>query len=155
MKNDVADNRVWDKVKKRLLKANARKIKTGFFEGSRYPPEDGGLPVATVALYQEMGTYPIPPRPFIREGTVEPIKRGKAGVLKEMSRSMRRVVRGTASVDAEYTRIGERIENVMKGAIRDWSFPRNAPSTIKSKGKDDPLVDTERMVNSVESIVER
>ena len=40
--------------------------------------------------------------------------------------------------------------NHMKSVIDEWTTPPNSAATIQRKGKDDPLVDTGKMRDSVE-----
>ena len=45
------------------------------------------------------------------------------------------------------------VENLIKAKIASGDFTPNAPSTIKKKGRNQPLVDTGRMLNSVKGVV--
>lgn len=76
---------------------------------------------ATKALYNEFGTEKIPERPFIRRGfdNIETIVKN-------------------ANSPSE---VGEQMVKNMKKAILRSEYPRNAPSTIKKKGFDFPLVE--------------
>ena len=45
------------------------------------------------------------------------------------------------------------IENLIKAKIASGNFTPNAPSTVKKKGRNQPLIDTGRMMNSVKGVV--
>lgn len=45
--------------------------------------------------------------------------------------------------------LGDGIQRQLQTSIRDWTHPPNAPATIAKKGFNKPLIDTARMVDSV------
>ena len=49
-----------------------------------------------------------------------------------------------------YTLNGPIFVEYMKKSIRDWKTPGNAPATIAAKGFDNPLQETDTMLNAVE-----
>lgn len=157
------DTKAWQRIRKNLLEAHQREIKVGFFEGSHYP---NGRPVATVARWQEQGTVPrpgnsgIPPRPFMREGTVQTVRSGRSaqakvvkGALKDILIHMGNPKKGS-TYRHSYARAGKELVKLMRGAIRGWKLPPNAPSTVASKGFNNPLVETDRMHDSVDYRIE-
>lgn len=46
--------------------------------------------------------------------------------------------------------LGPELAQIMKQEIIQFSSPRNAPLTISLKGKDDPLRDSDTMLNAVD-----
>ena len=84
---------------------------------------------ATKALYNEFGTEKIPERPFIRRGFD----------------NIEKIVKN-ANTPSE---VGNQMVKNMKKAILRSEYPRNAPSTIKKKGFDFPLVEYGDMYNSL------
>ncbi len=50
--------------------------------------------------------------------------------------------------------VGEKMKDQMVQTIVDFSTPANAPTTIKKKGFDDPLIETGHMMRSVRAKVE-
>lgn len=76
---------------------------------------------ATKALYNEFGTEKIPERPFIRRGFD----------------NIEKIVKNANSP----SEVGEKMVNNMKKAIMRSEYPRNAPSTVKKKGFDFPLIE--------------
>lgn len=149
------DTSGWDQMKETIMKSVDKEILVGFFPDSVYGPENDNLPVAQVAQWQEEGVPKknIPPRPFMRVGVGIPLfKRMKKGYYLE---SIKRIVEGKSTFEKEYTILGMSLAKDMKQSIEDWTTPKNSELTIKLKGFDDPLVETEKMKNSVEYRIER
>lgn len=130
------------------LKAIADKmsghVDVGFLEGATYPD---GTPVAAVAFWNEYGASG-PPRPFFR------------GMIAEESPSWPDKVAHLAKATHNngpkvLALMGEEIEGALKQSITSFTDPPNAPSTIKRKGFNKPLVDTAHMLNSTGYKVEK
>lgn len=147
------DTRVWDKLKKNLLKANSFEVQVGAFEDAKYGPENDNLNVAQVMQWNEEGTSTNPVRPFMRVGFMAPIIKGSYD--KYFIQSMERIALGESSFLKEYQRIGKIAEKDLKEVIADWDTPPNSPRTIAEKGFNDPLVDTGTMLNSITYRVEK
>ena len=47
------------------------------------------------------------------------------------------------------------MKGLVQETIKDGNFPANAPSTVKKKGSDKPLIDTGHMRQSVTTIIDR
>jgi len=140
------DTSVWDKLKRDLRLLNTLELNTGWFD-KHYGPENNNLPIAQVVQFNEEGTSTAPPRPFIREGFGQLLKSGRATVNFE--RIISSVLNGQ-SVMTAYTLNGPIFVEYMKKSIRDWKTPGNAPATIAAKGFDNPLQETDTMLNAVE-----
>lgn len=120
-------------------------VRVGFLENATYPTEPGKptLHVAQVAFWDEFGTARAPSRPFFRTTIAKQspgwgLKLGKA--LKYYN------------LDAEkaMSALGENIKDEIVESIQKWTTPPNAPSTIRRKGFNKPLVDKAIMVRSVD-----
>ena len=140
----VADN-VARKLKEIVDKMGGGTLKVGFLEGATYPD---GTPVASVAFWNEFGTTSSsqgiesgevstverqPPRPFFRTMIAEksPAWPAQMGQLaKSTGYDGPRVL----------ALMGEQIEGDLKESINNFSDPPLAPSTIKAKGFDKPLI---------------
>lgn len=138
-----------DKLLKRLEKKEKGKktAYVGFFPKSIYP---SGEHIASVAFWNEYGTDTIPPRPFFRTAIADNKKKWfkiiKDGVKKnESNRALERALKEA----------GHEAVNDVKRSILSWDTPANAPSTIKRKGFNNPLVDTRTMANSVDMELEK
>jgi hypothetical protein len=118
---------------------SGKSLKVGFLEGATYP---SGLSVPLVAFWNEFGTVNMPPRPFFRRMIAEKSPewpKAIAGLLKSTN----------YDVDKTLNLAGEAIKGQLVQSINDLTSPPLAPSTVKRKGFDKPLIDTSVMVNSV------
>jgi hypothetical protein len=93
-------------------------------------------------------TVTIPARPFFRDM----IQKNKGEWPAELGKIIR-----AADYDAEVAlgRLGKHVAEQLQESIRDFSDPANAKSTIAKKGFDKPLVDSDHMLNSVDSEVQK
>ena len=90
-------------------------------------------------------TIEIPARPFIRSTVDE--KRDEYG--EEMQKFWQMILDAKIGVQQALSLMGQRVESDVKAKIVSIKTPPNAPSTIRKKGVDNPLVDTGKMLNSV------
>lgn len=150
----TVDTSGWDKIKKNLLQANRESLNVGFFPDSRYGPENDNLPVATVAMWQEEGdTVKYPPRPFIRMGFLPRLKTPE--YIPIFQQAIKSVLDGQSSFKQAYTRLGPTLVKGLQNEIIAWDTPPNSPQTIAEKGFNDPLINTGKMLESVDFKVER
>jgi hypothetical protein len=117
-------------------------LRVGFLEGATYPD---GTSVPMVAAIQEFGapSRKIPPRPFFRRMVAE--KSGSWG--DAIAANLK-----ATGFDAEKAmkRVGAGIAAQLQLSIRDLTSPSLAPSTVRAKGFDKPLIDTAVMANSIQ-----
>jgi hypothetical protein len=118
------------------------KIKAGIWDGM-YPD---GTKVVDVASRNIYGTESIPARDF-RKLAIEGIK---ANILPTFKRIILNSLKKRSIHVSTVQDIGMAMQAEVKQAIIDMDTPPNAPSTIRAKGFDDPLIHTRRMLNSVE-----
>jgi hypothetical protein len=131
-------------IEKRL--GRGAHVRVGFLEGATYPAmAEGakGLPVATVAFWNEFGTRNAPERPYFR--TMIERKSPRWGV------SLGNLLRKN-NYDAERSLalMGEGIKGQLQKSIVDWSEPPNSPRTVARKGFNKPLIDSALMLRSVD-----
>lgn len=121
-------------------------VRVGFLEGATYPD---GTSVPLVAAFNEFGvpSHGQPPRPFFRRMIATKSKEWPAAVEANLK---------ATDYDAKLTleRVGAGIKGQLQQSIVDLVDPPLAPSTIKQKGFDKPLIDTSVMINSVDYEVE-
>ena len=125
---------------------NPRKLKegvvrVGFFEGSKY---DDNTYVAQVARWNEFGLG-VPERPFMRPAVFERKQELNAFLRSEYKKAMKED-RDTMKVLRKF---GELVVSAIQTQIWSGHYVSNSPATIKRKGRNKPLIDTELMVNSV------
>jgi len=120
-------------------------VEVGFIDGATYPD---GTPVASVAFWQEFGTSTIPARPYFR--------RMIAAESPTWGPKMAKLAKATNYDGQQVLGImGEDIKGGLQQSINDLTDPPLAPSTIKAKGFDKPLIDTGHMLNSITTKVNK
>ena len=113
------------KIKKNLPKEHT--FSTGFFDHVN----------AEKAMYNHFGTEDIPPRPFLQFDKNDAAK----------------LVRKAYSNDGDTVgQIKVGLTGMVQDNIRELKRPANAESTIKKKGSSNPLIDTGRMRQAVNTI---
>ncbi len=114
-------------------------VKIGYLQNARYPD---GKSVALIGALNEFGTSRAPPRPAIRTMI--------AAKSKDWPASAAAILQNTHNdVPLTLQLLGEGIKGQWQQAIRDLWDPPLAPSTVKRKGFDKPLIETSHMLNSV------
>lgn len=104
-----------------------------------------GKKEAEIAFFNEFGTRTIPARSFIRSTIAE----NKQNIVANLAMNFQQThdAKIAAALTSTY------VENLIKAKIASGNFTPNAPSTIKKKGKNQPLVDTGRMMNSIKGVI--
>lgn len=120
-------------------------VRVGFLEGSLHTDKSGknlDIPTATIAAWNEFGTQHTPPRPFFRTmiAANAPTWGKDVAVL---------IAQDNFDAKKALTQMGERIAGQLRKSIEAFDNPGNAPSTIRKKKFDKPLIDTGEMWNSV------
>jgi hypothetical protein len=108
--------------------------------------QESGQDNVDKAAWNEFGTADgrVPERSFLRS-TVDRYEQKYAGLIEFGTEF---VVLGQASWDTVFGQIGIVARNDVRATIIDMT-PRNAPSTIARKGRDEPLVDSGDMAASI------
>ena len=137
----------WQGLLDMFADAKHAEIEVGIFAESGKHPKSRKLLIAEVAHIQEYGAPErnIPERRFLRDT----YDRLGARFADQAGRVMQRVIDRQLSLSQGLQTIGAIQASAVKETINDWTTPPNAPRTIAKKGKDDPLVDSRVMRNSV------
>ena len=116
-------------------------LRVGFLEGATYPD---GTSVPMVAAINEFGapSRGQPPRPFFRNMIAEHSEEWPDAIAANLK---------ATGYDGAKTLalVGEGISAQLRQSIVDLVSPPLAPSTIRRKGFDKPLIDTSVMLNSI------
>ena len=123
-------------------------VRVGFQRGKSQ--EEDGTDMCDVAAFNELGTDHIPARPFIRQSVDDnesKIKSFLKGEVKDFAQGK--------SAEQILKEIGIFQKDLMQDKITSGSFAPNAESTIKKKGSSKPLVDTGRMRQSVNYVIQK
>lgn len=112
--------------------------------------DDKGVDIAQIAMFNELGTSTSPSRPFIRNTVDE--NRDK---IDAMGQAQANALTKGGTAESALKTMGAFGVSLMQKTIGGGGFEPNAPSTIKKKGSDTPLIDTGRMRQSVKYIIQK
>ena len=111
---------------------------------------EDGTSLAEIAAYNELGTSTIPARPFMKQSF-----ENHEDELRAACERVNAALASGKSVEQALDALGVAIKGLVQTEIVDGGFTENAPSTIKKKGSDKPLIDTGTMRQSVNYVVKR
>ena len=128
-----------------LKQLNQFEVKIGYQEGAKYPD---GTSVVDVAMWNELGTVNIPPRPFLRQ-TVD---NNEAKIQAKMQSLANKVAQGETAENV-LKELGVFAKGLLQKEIKDGYFVPNEPSTIAKKHSDKPLIDTGLLRQSANYVI--
>jgi len=146
-KSDIVDHG-FKKLEKQLKKMAKMSVKTGILSDAG--SHESGKTIAEIAAYNEFGTDTIPERPAHRDT----FEKSRPKLKANLAKSVDLVIEGKATPDQVLNRIGVWYVGQLKKGVIAFDAPPNAPSTIRQKGSDNPLIDTGRTVNSINYEIE-
>ena len=136
---------------RRLMKEidNLKKlqVRVGYQQGEAQ--EDDGVDILDVAMWNELGTSRSPSRPFLRMSVDENADKINAFIKAQL----RKLAKGESTAEQILKAIGAFQKGLVQAKIKDGEFVPNAPSTIRKKKSDKPLIDTGRMRQSVNFVI--
>ena len=121
-------------------------VRTGYQDDGS--TEEDGTSLLDIALWNELGTENAPSRPFLRKTFDD----NEAKIRAFAAQQIKRLVAGATAKDVLQA-IGVFLKGLVQETITDGDFEANAPSTIKKKGSDKPLIDTGHLRQSVNSVI--
>lgn len=130
-----------------LKKLAEMEVVVGFQEGQQY---DDGTSLAEVAAYNEFGSSDTPERPFMRQSFER-----HEDVLHAACEDVNDSLAAGDTVEHALDTLGVVVKGLVQNEIREGGFAPNAPSTIRQKKSDQPLIDTGHMRQSVNYIVRK
>ena len=126
---------------KRFMKAMEQLEDLEVFVGLQNDQKyEDGTSMVDVAAYNEFGTSTIPARPFFRQS----YENHQSELQAVCVQAAKIVISGGTSDDALNT-IGAFAVGLVQEEIVNGNFEPNAPSTIRKKKSDKPLIDTGHM----------
>lgn len=140
----------WKHIKEELKKMKGAYVKVGVLEDAGEEKREstkGGstsVKIVDVATFNEFGTSRIPPRPFMAQS----FDLNREGVLQFVDRLKAKILKGS-TVKASLEELGVFFTGKVKEQIAKGEFAPNAPTTIKIKGSDHPLIDKGQLKNSI------
>ena len=133
---------------KELEKLMKLEVQVGFQAGEK--TYEDGTDLVDVAAYNEYGTSDTPARPFMKQS----FENHEDELQKACDRVNQTLNRG-GTADAGLKELGVFVKGLVQDEIVDGGFEPNAPSTIKKKGSDQPLIDTGTMRQSVNYVIKK
>lgn len=131
-----------------LQKLSTKQVRVGLKRGKK-GKKHNGMPskadLVEIALYNELGTSTIPSRPFLAQTVQMHEEEIKEMAATEVSQALR----GEKDSQQAFEVIGEDVRKKVQNRIDEGQFVPNAPSTIRRKGHDHPLIDTGTMRDSI------
>lgn len=131
-----------------LQKLSAKQVRVGLKRGKKGKKRNG-IPskadLVEIALYNELGTSTIPSRPFLAQTVQMHEEEIKEMAATEVSQALL----GEKDSQQAFEVIGEDVRKKVQNRIDEGQFVPNAPSTIRRKGHDHPLIDTGTMRDSI------
>ncbi len=132
---------------KELKKLAKMEVRVGFQGDETY---DDGVSVAEIAAFNELGTSDTPARPFMKQSFEKHEKE-----LQAACDQVNKAIIAGRSAEQALDVLGVTAKGIVQEEIADGDFAPNAPSTVKKKGSDKPLIDTGHMRQSVNYVVKR
>ncbi len=142
------------KFYKELGKLKQLKVHVGYQSGETAVDENGepsGADLCEIAVYNELGTATIPSRPFMRDSVDKHADKINAFIKHQKNL----FTKGLITAEQMLQSIGVFQKGLVQNEIVDGEFEPNAPSTIKRKGSDRPLIDTGKMRQSVNFVIKK
>jgi len=121
-------------------------IKVGFQAGDVI--YENGADLVEIAAYNEFGNSDTPARPFMKQS----FENHEADLKKACEKFNKKLASGGSAEEA-LKKLGVFAKGLVQSEIVDGQFAPNAPSTIKKKGSDKPLIDTGTMRQSVNYVI--
>lgn len=131
-------------------KLQENQVFIGYQQGKAKHKDGDGTEVdmADIAMFNELGTSTSPSRPFLRT-TVEKNEEK----INQMCEQVAKAIANGGTAEDALKKLGAFGVSLVQETIGSGTFTPNAPSTIKAKGSDKPLIDTGQMRQSVHYVI--
>lgn len=134
------------KFKKMLEDLRRLEVRIGIQQGEA---SDEGVDLVDIAMFNELGTVHIPSRPFLRNSVD-----ANADQINTFLQSMKQEILKGGSAEDVLKKIGVFQKGLVQEEIVKGDFTPNSEATIRKKGSDTPLVDTGRMRQSINYVIQ-
>jgi hypothetical protein len=135
------------KFEKMLQELKDKEVRIGIQQGET---SDDGVDLVDIAMFNELGTVHIPSRPFLRDSVD-----ANADQINNFLQSMKKELLRGGSAEDVLKKIGVFQKGLIQKQIVSGNFAPNSEATIKKKGSDTPLVDTGRMRQSINYVIQQ
>lgn len=140
----TADGKKFEKLLKEL---GQLEVRIGIQQ--RETNEDG-VDLVDIAMFNELGTVHIPSRPFLRDSVD-----ANGDQINNFLQSMKKELLKGGSAEDVLKKIGVFQKGLVQEQIVKGDFAPNSEETVRRKGSDIPLVDTGRMRQSVNYVIQQ
>lgn len=140
----TADGKKFEKMLKELEQLEVR---VGIQQGET---NEDGVDLVDIAMFNELGTVHIPSRPFLRDSVDANEDR-----INSFLQAMKQELLNGGSAEDVLKKIGVFQKGLIQKQIVNGDFAPNEEATIKKKGSDTPLVDTGRMRQSINYVIQQ
>lgn len=136
------------KFEKMLNELSQLQVRIGYQKGNA--TDDDGTDYCDIAAWNELGTEHTPSRPFLRKSVDE----NEAKINAFLQSQKADLVKGVPA-EQILKKIGIFQKDLIQEKITEGSYAPNAPSTIARKGSSKPLIDTGKMRQSVNYVIQK
>ena len=144
-----------EKLLKNLNKMKKLQVRVGVQGGKKYKKksrdgkEEEGADLVDIAIWNELGTDRIPARPFLGQ-TVD---QHSAQIQKAAIQFVQKLCKGQLDAQSALNNLGVLMVGYVQNQISDGDFVPNAPSTIRLKGSERPLINTKQLRGSISYVI--
>ncbi len=142
IKRHVETDRGWKRIRRAIAQLDGEAVSVGV-QGDA--GEHEGTNLVDIAAWNELGTAHIPPRPFMR--ATSDSQRGRFGTMS--AHLVGKLIDRTATVPQVMGTIGQWFQEAVQARMAAGPWAPNAPSTVREKGSNRPLIDTGRLRASI------
>lgn len=135
------------KFEKLLKELGQLEVRIGIQQGEAV---EEGVDLVDIAMFNELGTIHIPSRPFLRDS----VDANADQINSFLQSTKKELLRGGSAEDV-LKKIGVFQKGLIQEQIVKGSFAPNSEATIRRKGSDTPLVDTGRMRQSINYVIQQ
>lgn len=140
----TAEGKQFEKLLKEL---GQLEVRIGIQQGES---SEDGVDLVDIAMFNELGTVHIPSRPFLRDSVD-----ANADQINSFLQSMKKELLRGGSAEDVLKKIGVFQKGLIQEQIVKGNFAPNSEATIRKKGSDTPLVDTGRMRQSINYVIQQ
>ena len=136
---------------KQIAKLQKLQVRVGYERGKHSKTDENGEEVdyCDIALFNELGTSNgIPERPFMMQ-SVE----GNASQIDAACKDALAQIPKGETAEQILKMLGNMQKGLVQQTIVSGTFVENAPSTVKKKGSDKPLIETGGLRNNVAFVI--
>lgn len=135
------------KFEKMLQELKDKEVRIGIQQGES---NEDGVDLVDIAMFNELGTVHIPSRPFLRDSVD-----ANADQINTFLQSLKQELLRGGSAEEVLKKIGVFQKGLIQEQIVSGNFVPNSEATIRKKGSDTPLVDTGRMRQSINYVIQQ